>query len=49
MIEGLAKRVVTGAALLAPARVQSAAGNTANVHGSCEPACNDRADAQDGD
>ena len=34
---------------MATARVESAAGATANVHGSCEPTCDDRATAQDGD
>jgi hypothetical protein len=45
----LAKRSFTRAALDATARVQSAAGKTTNVHGSSEPAGDDRAAAQNCD
>ena len=48
-LKTLAKRLITLAALDATARVQSAAGRTLKIHGSCEPAGDDRAAAQDGD
>ena len=45
----LTKGGVARAALVATARVQSAAGGTANVHGSREPTGDDGAAAEDGD
>jgi hypothetical protein len=45
----LSQRGITGAALCAPARVESAAFQTSNVHRPREPASDQRARAQNAD